>query len=228
MKVAEKGIDPSFQKICEENIEDVSIEQCGKNTGQVLGDYVTSVLQLNKLRDQVRAYSNRADIRNNPQRRKSVEAVSHRLQCMRKEFDKYKISCSCPRYPKGDAFAYVLLNKTKEIYICNAYFDRKQRSLRSAVLLHEVSHKCGTRDWKYLNGYDGKFNHYPIETQKMNMAGSWFKVPVRNLTPNNADNFEYWALRGFCLPDYDCKKTSNNKTFTEKLREKMMQFISLK
>lgn len=224
LKITENGLDPVTKKMCEESVEDVSISQCGKDTSKVLGDYVSSVLQLNQLRNQVRIYGNRSDIRNNPGRRSRVAAVAQKLQCMRKEFDEYKISCACNAAPK--VLAYVYHDRNKEIFLCKPYFSRKKRQYRSAVLLHEVSHKCGTRDWKYLNTLSGEFINSPIESHKLKVAGKWRTSNVKEITAKNADNFEYWAVQGFCLPDYDCKKTWNDKTLTEKMIEMMKGFVS--
>lgn len=221
LKVAEGKIDPLVQKMCEENLKDISIDHCGKKSSEVLGDYVTSVLQLNHLRNQVRIYGMRDNIRSNLQRKKRVDAVAARLQCIRKDFDNYKISCECGEFSGyGPTLAYVIRAKKKVIQLCPAYFKEMKRKDRSAVLLHEVSHMCGTEDWIYLGL--GRTT-VPIDSDRIIKAGTL--KTVRNLTAHNADNFRYWAVKGFCLPDYDCEKARDKNSFTEELFIQMQKFI---
>jgi hypothetical protein len=135
---------------------------------------------------------------------------------MRNEFDGYKLICSCKNdvvnNEDGQTIAFVMRDRKKEIFLCKPYFKPKKGLNRAAVILHEVSHKCGTIDWAYFT-VNGEPVSKPIEKVSVKIPASTNnqKMEFDNLTAENADNYLYWALKGFCLPDYDCEPTMSKK-----------------
>lgn len=79
--------------------------------------------------------------------------------------------------------------KDKTIRACPKATDDSPEFL-AGVIVHEVSHLCGTEDFEYLKEKIPKTD-YVIEGSNEN--GSL-----------NADSYRYWFEHGFCIPDRDC------------------------
>lgn len=207
LKTLEGKIEPSFLNSCASTIEDVRITNCGKMHSTVLTDYMTSVVQLNRLRTQVSTYLKRPAIQASSSKKKTVQKIQTVLICMHKKYSDINIMCDAKCNPK--TLAYTYLERNKDIQLCSPYFNLKKVN-RAATLLHELAHECGAKDWDYL--YDkNKAIRKPTSLvgNKLQKMGSraglpWFLGGAHNASANAADNFRYWALKGFCLPGHDC------------------------
>lgn len=194
-------LEPSVYAACRENVEDVRIVNCGNRHSRVLSDYMISVVQLNRLRNQVRAYSQRPAIRNNSTRRAHVARVGQMLSCLRTESDNLVFTCAT----QGCGPTTYALNprgSQGEIQLCPRYFELS-RTMRSATILHEVSHDCGALDFEY----------YYHDNQRVARPNATYTDSIQrifgwstNIIHRNADNFRYWVQEGFCLPEYDCRR----------------------
>jgi hypothetical protein len=194
-------IEPSIYSACRNNTGDVRIVNCGKNHNRVLSDYMMSIYQLNRLRNQVRAYSQKPDIRNNRRRRSEVGKVAEKLSCIRTQSDEIVLTCSSQGC-SPTTYALNPRNAEGQIQLCPRYFQLSS-SMMSATLLHEMSHDCGTLDFEYYY-YDNErvASPSPTYTDWIQKYFGW----STDIIPKNADNFRYWAEEGFCLPGYDCRK----------------------
>ncbi len=119
----------------------------------------------------------------------TFEPVKKILSCIAEELKELKLDCSSTskRCLKGDkAHTFPLINSP--IYICDTYFKIGDR-YKTGTLIHEVSHKCGTNDYKYFNSKDNP--------PKGNWITSWYEI---------ADTYEYWGSYGFCIPEKTCNR----------------------
>ena len=207
LKTLEGKIGPAFLNDCSKTIREVTINNCGKMQSKVLTDYMTSVVQLNRLRDQVNAYSKRPAIRADKDKRKTLQKIQSVLICMHNKYSGMNIKCDSNCNPRIIAYTYTA--RDKDIQICDKYFNLS-KTTRSATLLHELSHECGAKDWEYLYNRDKAIRKpTSLVGTKMQILGtktglSMILGEAYNASANAADNFRYWSLKGFCLPGHDC------------------------
>ncbi len=62
----------------------------------------------------------------------------------------------------------------------------------AGIILHEVSHLCGSEDLEYLGTRNERMKIKP----KLNYPEGSGEL--------NADSFRYWFENGFCIPEKDC------------------------
>lgn len=192
-------ISPSFYQACENEVQNFSIRSCGTRNHQIMADYTNSVYSLSQLISQVNNYSLKPAIKNHPKLREQVLRISKTLQCMHATYRDFDFVCINNEYSKNclikGTYAYVIAKITnpKSIFLCNSYFSKATRPQRVGILLHEVSHYCETKDIEYLISQ----KELPIIT--LNES--------KDITHTNADSYSYWSQNGFCLPQYDCKKS---------------------
>lgn len=143
---------------------------------------------------------------NSSSSRSELAPVVETLQCVLSQFELVNFECKdgppyCDKRQEndpfsdiragnnGDAYAYITLDTApKDIYLCNKNFWHG--SLReTAVIIHELSHACGTNDAAY-------FRH------KKNTPKDVFFTAWSNI----ASTYEYWGTFGFCVPGIDCSE----------------------
>lgn len=126
---------------------------------------------------------------------KKVRNVGKNLSCIQRKFlDEMEIHCESCHH----ANAYVTqiripilgtIHNPARIHVCTPLMKNYQTVAVGGILLHELSHKCGTDDLEYfITPYD--FNYVNASSLK-----NWDK---------NADHFEYWYHNSFCIPGLDC------------------------
>ena len=81
------------------------------------------------------------------------------------------------------------------VNVCPNFFAAYQE-YRAAVLIHEVSHLCGTKDHEYFSHPSG-IKRTPSRYNP-NKLKRWVDI-----THTSAEAFEFWGIKGFCLPE-DC------------------------
>ncbi|MFL5785232.1 MAG: M35 family metallo-endopeptidase, partial [Bacteriovoracaceae bacterium] len=194
-------IEPSIYSACRNNTGDVRIVNCGHKHSRVLSDYMMSIYQLNRLRNQVHAYAQKPNIRNNASRLSDVNKVASKLSCIRTQSDEITLTCSNEGCGPT-TYALNPRNAEGQIQLCPRFFALSPSSM-SATLIHEMSHDCGTLDFEYYY-YDNDrvSNPNPTNTDSIQKFFGW----STDIIPKNADNFRLWAQEGFCLPGYDCRK----------------------
>ncbi len=78
----------------------------------------------------------------------------------------------------------------KRIFLTQYFWNMSSKQM-AAILLHELSHKCGTTDAMYFIQSG--------TTPKDTMFIFWYAI---------ASTYDYWALNGFCMPG-DCDGSSS-------------------
>jgi hypothetical protein len=73
--------------------------------------------------------------------------------------------------------------------LLNEFYFYYPTLFQIGVLLHEATHKCGTNDAHYL-----LHGEEPIAPHNAWYC-SWANV---------ASTYDYWVIKGFCLPEIDC------------------------
>lgn len=105
------------------------------------------------------------------------------LQCAQSTIQS-KLVFECNAAPPGrEAWTLPLIGKT--IKLGPAFFDVPEL-YADGVILHEITHKCGTTDSAYFS----KANR-PKDTA----FASWAMI---------ADTYNYWVQYGFCIPGTNC------------------------
>jgi hypothetical protein len=114
---------------------------------------------------------------------------------------KTMILCGHDGACKGSVKATQRIPRTAKIHLCDELFKKKANKefkigikKQAAIVIHEVSHSCGTLDFEYNRSPRNQYGPFNIAS--------------------NADNFEYWAVHGFCLPDLDCKNSKKEYSFS--------------
>lgn len=193
LRMLKGKIEPSFLDGCREEISPVKID-CFNFTEEVLRDYIVSNGQLNRLHDQV-ADSLRnllqAPGSKDLQKIAFTKDVLNTVNCMRSEFTSFRFRCLTLHHnddkkhcPSMDVVASTKRNSPEKIInLCPRYFYLDSVN-RAGAILHELSHKCGARDYESLG--TGMINQ--------------FKSRPHPSGARNADNFRLWSVFGFSYP----------------------------
>lgn len=201
LKSLEGKIEPSIEMACQENATGIKVLGCS-DSGKVMSDYVISVSLLAKLSSEIEQYDRKLGLDKHIVQKLQVHAIKEKISCMQNFYKNFTFTCrkKDPVCQKQMAIAYVLradAGKNKRIYLCPFYRLADTYKFRASILLHELSHHCGTYDLQYLHDEQQR----PIRFSSRSKSG--LKVDVSHL---NAANFDYWADKGFCLPEFDCHK----------------------
>ena len=113
--------------------------------------------------------------------------ILERAQCIDRLLPKVKFNCEnkgklC-KDGKASAWVSWIFGKIK---LCDVYYTYTQK-YQSAIMIHEVAHRCGAFDLEYHSKTKPRMWYNKIFT-----------------TYNNADVYSYWVRKGFCLPEHDC------------------------
>lgn len=116
-----------------------------------------------------------------------IKDVIWRFECMKKRINKVNYSCGSSICDKKKVEGHA---NRRNITVCA---DNLQTSLED-VLVHELSHVCGTVDIMYAPLRDGR----PDFSELLNL-------PLKlNGWGANADHFSAWYSLGFCIPNVSC------------------------
>lgn len=157
-----------------------------------VGDRVDSLLA------EVELYLNNDGL--SSRNRAKVLSVKENLLCVKnKKINDMEIHCdpNCPT----DEFAATLTSRVRflgitfykkvlpQIKVCVKLMDEQPKDFTGAVILHELSHHCGSKDHDRFSSASDYHFAKPTEIER------WHE---------NADHFEYWFNFPFCIPGVDC------------------------
>ncbi|MBD66280.1 MAG: hypothetical protein CME62_13800 [Halobacteriovoraceae bacterium] len=197
---------------CNEDFNQIKIKNCGDNYLEVFENYTLAREYLFKLMNEVENYP----VRDNYERI-FTRQVLDKLYCMENKLNDVKYDCShsstCFEGANRMAHANIPIGLNfwtdDKINICPRYFNGEGINdiNRAATLVHEASHYCGTDDL-YGMGHAG-----------MTEAGyAALDIPAQangvDTRINNADNYEVWAVGGFCIPGRNCDQPRNRNNST--------------
>lgn len=185
-----------FSKI---QFERVSIIDCRSEAENVLKNFQGSYRRLEKIQRDLEALKYLRGVVQDPEKLARLEAISKRLSCMDQRMMKLKISCKrgCKNLNAFTTkFAGLPLFKD-EINLCSQIL-LNDSEYQQSVIVHEVSHLCGTEDYEYFS--------FPAGTR--GVPKQYFQKSAKSrsldISDRNGDHFEYWARYGFCLPGHNC------------------------
>lgn len=107
-----------------------------------------------------------------------------KLNCMENKFQKLEFVCLNKISERYTAITVPIVGK--KVTISDIYFEY-DRVYQAAVLVHELSHKCGANDRTYFYQWQQSPNNY-----------------AENPWQNVASMYDWWYSNGFCIPGKDC------------------------
>lgn len=148
-----------------------------------------------------------------------LENVLETVNCIRSKVYETPISCKADpdvKYKK-ERFMYVVSNwgiyENKIHY--EEYTSQFSPKYQAGLLIHELSHLCGTEDHKYTTGIDsapffkGNWQREAPEPSPHVIAKQYLPTDLLSKTDvpwiENADHYRVWSLFGFCIPGDDCR-----------------------
>ncbi len=164
------------------------------------------------LHQSINRYQSRKDLSRELQTKlqnieKIVLCISRKIPEVRYNCDSEFAKKKCKRL-ESSAFSDTV--PSPAITLCGPYWAYEEKFQR-AVLVHEVSHLCGTDDIDYFS-YDYKIKYKPKDYAVAVNPFYLLKghkddkgIFILNRAHLNADSYEYWVRKSFCLPGYDCK-----------------------
>lgn len=199
---------------CLENMGDIVTASCGRKSSSIEEDVAEASYMLNQMLSQTARYEKNPQIRNTQRHKEALKRIRDNLICMRNTMARTQ-NIYCVNSCKETYIAYnipVLNPFMYNVTLCPRYFTRDKHD-RAAIMIHEISHICGTDDYKYIfdakgvptdslrsgDFYQSKFQLNLFGYQILNVKKANYH------STENADNYRYWAKYGFCLPGYDCK-----------------------
>lgn len=222
--MVQNKMEPSVYQSCKEGVQDVRIRNCSPKKSKILlDDYLQAMMQFNRLRSEVATYAQKASIKNHKLRRDQVAKIRQVLICMNRLNDNLILNCAetattCTPITSAFVTKYWIIESQKKINFCGHYYSWQQSSQRSAIILHELSHLCGTDDLKRINprktiikAPSARHYNWSESMIKNSWMSNLFDVKGMDPSAKNADNFRFWGLYGFCLPGYDCKNIVQKK-----------------
>ncbi len=165
------------------------------------------------LRKIIAFYKTKPDISKNKKHLKTLTDIDKVAACIQKKLPYLEVDCNSPSTVKvcnkhRDVNAYTTpALYYQKIFICPNLWLRNNLVYQAAVIIHEVSHLCGTDDIKYIDGPGNKPKPYATYFNPLYALGktSLPGIKIGSASHLNGDTYEYWMKKGFCLPGYDCE-----------------------
>lgn len=198
------------------------VARCANLSEQVDEDYGNAKATLSRMARDVVSYLHRKEIKSNPMLLSEVRSIAGVVHCMYKKVDDMTVECTTNHGGKVgrqaghtpfEANAYVAKHRgftPNLITLGSSYFLYAQEK-RAAILIHELSHFCGTEDLEYYlldNRAPGKLPASPFTRLKRegNPLTGYRFLGDAGSSAVNGDNYALWAINGFCVPKFDCKE----------------------
>lgn len=218
------GIEPSV--FCGEEFEKFRVINCGTNKDKSIRLFESAHKMLLRMEGEINDYYNRPEIKSSRQKLKDLKAISKKVSCIKEKMNDTEMTCvpaqdsACLKNAYAYVIGYIIPNpfkKNKNLNFCPIYWQVQHQEYQTAVIIHEISHLCGTDDIEYFSG-DGYTTGVPRHTQEIELKprtrpnGELIdmfpkrkpEIYLKNISAKNADSFEFWGIYGFCLPGHDC------------------------
>lgn len=199
----------------------VKLLECSSDKNEQLESVLSlSRTQLARLQEEVKDFSKNPQVTTNRTHLKNISDITKTLKCIDKEINDVKFICKNSSIcSTANAYVYSFFGfGPSTVNLCSGFWNSNNKTYKAAMILHEISHICGTEDHEYIS-YDGYKERAPGDeksrtvTIKYNLGPpgktTLFKNSVHvektNITASNGDTYEYWAIYGFCLPGLDCR-----------------------
>ena len=198
---------------CTEDFKRFKIVNCASKEKEAVNIFNAAHSMLLKMEFEIYDYSVRPEIKNNQKRLSDLQQISKKVACIKDKMKNTEITCQdggkvCDIGARAYVRLYNPFKKNKSLNLCPAYWSTPE-DYKSAVIIHEISHLCGTKDHEYISD-PGYVIGVPKDTKEVNKKFRlWMKSPktkVLNIAASNADSYEFWAIKGFCLPGFDCEE----------------------
>lgn len=202
-------LDASVVADCREAYINTSVLSCGNNKPVVEHSMVTALLMIKKIKSGVQSHLRTRKTKKEVQILNQVNKV---VSCMEgKLAEEMYIECGpCSNDPSRAAQTRITV-LTKSIELCPQFTKFTREFDRAHILVHEISHLCGTVDTRYMGISDESHDHglsishmrNPVTyktTRTYTFAGFNVYSSDSYDAHQNADNYAYWARFGFCIP----------------------------
>ncbi|MBT3980150.1 MAG: hypothetical protein HOE90_02290 [Bacteriovoracaceae bacterium] len=156
---------------------------CTERVDHVNGMRLLAMDQVEEALREISVYEKKPKVKKSRSLRRRLRRIARRYRCILRKLPVALIHCQTKRCQRKKISASSKTPTFPHISLCNRLF-KKGDYKQAAILVHELSHTCGTLDFEYD---DKPRKHYGI-----------FGVIA------NAESFEYWIKKGFCLPGLDC------------------------
>lgn len=115
---------------------------------------------------------------------RKLKRAARVVKCAIRKLPKTKYKCSKKSKPGVVASTLPVVGKTVALY---DGFWNSSYAYKVSTLIHEATHKCATSDGNYNYQAGGKPSSSPLF--------GW---------QNIASTYDYWIMKGFCVPEDDC------------------------
>lgn len=190
------------------NIRITSEITCGNQTASIKNHISRGYDNMVTLRKIIAFYRKKPDIMGNKEHMKNLANIEKVAACIQGKMTKIAVDCSSKvlqKTCKDDVNAFTQPQiQFNRIYLCPRYFNNG-KIYQAAVVVHEVSHLCGTDDIHYLESWQ-KPKQYGTYFNPLYLLGNkeYPGIKIGRASHLNGDAYEYWVRKGFCLPGYDC------------------------
>lgn len=180
----------------------ISFQNCSTEMANTIEQSVSKILlpKMNTRSIEINAYGKR-ELK--ATEKIFFEKAKKTFECIQKQIEK-KLKFECiESYLCDEPHNYYMYTsptldhvfKDKLIRVCPQVKEDGPEFI-AGIIVHEVSHLCGTDDFSYL----GKRGELDLKVPSFD-----YLIEGRNESGTmNADSYRYWFEKGFCLPEKDC------------------------
>ena len=192
----------------------IKIRNCeGVNLVLVEEMHKNATLRVKEILNKIKEYRKKAEVRSSRTLEKALGLIEEKLICVDDKLKEIRLKCHNRRgLMCSDNAAYIVklpfFNKT--VHLCPRLFEGPIEGSvlfnsfgskdQAGVLVHEVSHLCGVDDDEFI--YNEGRHSKDFSLFKSDKSG----IENVNVHTRSADYYEFWSVRGFCLPGFDCPK----------------------
>lgn len=164
--------------------------------GRIYNDQLEAIESIHKLKNELKEKLELKAVKNSDFHQKQIEKALKILDCSTEKIDDVEFVCEPDKACINQGYiAHTAWKGDGPLYFCDKFW--KEKISQSATIIHELTHKCGTLDLEY-NEKENGFRTYPR-----------YKYSIWGYS-QNADNYDYWAREGVCLPEIDCPKNETD------------------
>lgn len=182
-----ESVDDLLNHLDGPDLSKLRVEKCGGDEALVRESAKIAGQMADSLFRQAKNYQS-----NNPDVMTNLRGAQNKLECVQRKLGNGVITCKDLGGDLGWAIPMLgtgISVDPSAIRDINKSYSWTNISLNvhvASVILHEMTHKCGTNDKDYFD----------LPEDPMTSAG--------NKWANTADTYQNWALWGFCIPGAEC------------------------
>lgn len=172
--------------------------------------------RLLELKRQIESRSSRIE---NSTEKLQVQSVREIVECMLEKNSDFTVEMIEPQDPSSDnpsvdlmsVREYFWLYRPNKVYV-SSVAAKYNKSMLASIVVHELSHLCGTDDLTPASSADEFINRCSVNSNPdSEMIKGWKITGGSTLGQGNwnwemnAEHYRIWSLYGFCVPGPDCQ-----------------------